>query len=175
MSLTDGGTGLINVPFDTSVGNWTINSLTAFSQPYVGDATDDYVYIYGGSLSGTDSTPLTITATETGFSAFPTADTFDMSLNTLSSATETGKINSTVIGTLGPSSGVSSQTVSGPPSMFSMTDQLVVQPAFTAANGEVYLFSSVGGSPTPEPGTVTLLISALLGLAGVTYLRRRRA
>ena len=32
-----------------------------------------------------------------------------------------------------------------------------------------------GGTPTPEPTSLTLLISALLGLVGSVYLRRRRA
>jgi hypothetical protein len=31
------------------------------------------------------------------------------------------------------------------------------------------------GQPIPEPGTLTLLVSAMLGLAGAFYLRRRRA
>jgi len=33
----------------------------------------------------------------------------------------------------------------------------------------------IDGNPTPEPTTLALLVSALLGYAGVVYLRRRRA
>ena len=37
------------------------------------------------------------------------------------------------------------------------------------------LIASNGPVGVPEPGTLTLLVAALLGLAGAAYLRRRRA
>ena len=46
-------------------------------------------------------------------------------------------------------------------------------PDIGGATGELTLY--FGTAPVPEPGTLTLLISALLGLAGAFYLRRRRA
>jgi len=45
----------------------------------------------------------------------------------------------------------------------------------TTYTNPLYAISSPITVPVPEPGTLTLLVSELLGLAGAVYLRRRRA
>ena len=165
-SATDGGSGWISVPFGTVVGNWTIDTLDAWSYPVLTDANnDDYVQLFCPAVVGTDSTPLTVTATETGFSPFPTANTFNMVLNTQNTATQTGFINGTLIGTLGPSATAltASLPVSGQASTFTMTDTLVIQPtSLGTTNGEIELLSA---APVPEPTSLALLGTALLVLS----------
>ena len=149
-TYTDSGSGMINVPFGTAVGTWSIDSLTIYSQPAIGDSTDDYVYVYGGSLeNNSGSAPLVIKATETGFTAFSTANaTFDMTLQDYAevTATSTGQINSTTIGNLAiaapAGTAATSSTVinnSAVTSPFNMTETVVINGSAgsTEASGPV--------------------------------------
>ena len=178
ISTDVGNTGYISLPFGTVVGNWTINSFSAYSQPFTGDSTDDYVVVNMGSDASTGSTPLKITATETGFTPFPTANgTFDMVVNNFSGASvnSNGMINSATIGTFTtPTSSALTTNLpvsSGLTSTFSMTEQLVVNtPSSGPVFGELYLFTN---AVVPEPSAWVLAVLGLVGLFGTRRIGRR--
>ncbi len=177
-TYTDSGSGLITISFGTTINGWEFLSGSVYSQPYVGDASDDYTVLNLGSIENiSSSSPLTLTVTETSFSPFSTTlGTFDMSLSDYAGVNSslTGFINNTSINTLNTTSGnaaISSQNInnSGLTSSFSMTETVVL-PASPEASGpvfaELYLF------PVPEPTTISLVAAGLLGLLA---LRRSKA
>src|ERR1017187_6843924 len=161
-TYADSGSGFINTG-SLTINNWQLPAgVLAYSQPFQGDAGDDYVIINVGSLETSGHVPaLIITATETGFAPFTTTNaTLDMVLSnsTAVSGILTGKINGTRIGTLTTANGaiVTNLPVSiGLTSTFSMTETLAfgqsVSPAPGSASGDLYPF------PVPEPSTWVLL------------------
>jgi hypothetical protein len=171
--FTDGGTGFIDTGSFSS-GFWNLPSgIIAYSQPYQGDATHDYIVIDVPSISITNGPTLIITATETGFTPFPTSNgTMSLLLsNSTLSGVLTGQVNSTFIGRL--SGGVSNNTLlvtnNGLTSTFSMTETLAFDQhlgSFASGSG----FAEIELSTVPEPSTVALVsVAAILG----TVVRRR--
>jgi hypothetical protein len=180
-TYTDGGSGFATIPNQTTINNWYLVGGMAYSKPALGDASDDYVVINLGSVENEGSSSgLTVTATETGFVPFATANgTFDMTLSDYAEvgATSTGLINSSTINSLNIPTPAETATTSSQPvnnsgltSTFSMTETIVL-PASPEASGsvegELYLFYT----PVPEPTTIGLLAT---GLLGALTIRRRK-
>ncbi len=176
-TYTDSGSGLINTG-SLTINNWNLPAgVLVSSQPFLGDANDDYVIINIGSIETTQGVArLQIAATETGFAPFPTANgTLDMVLSnfTAMSGIVTGKINNTQIGTLAKVNGSAVATLpvnnSGLTSTFSMTETLAFGGSFSpvsgSAYGELHLFA------VPEPSTWALLA---MGIGVVLVSRRSR-
>jgi hypothetical protein len=175
--FTDGGTGFINTGSLTS-GNWVFPSgITAYSQPFQGDATHDSIVIDVPTLQGSNNAPnLYITATETGFTPFPTPNgtaalTFS---NTMPVAgILTGMVNNTVIGRLNSTSITNILVTNNVlTNTFSMTESISFafsgpQSVSGSGYGELSLVA------VPEPSTAALVIAA--AMLGCVVRRRRRS
>ena len=136
--------GMISVPYNTVVGNWTIDELSVYTDPILGltIGVTDEVYIFGPSFTASSghAAALTVTATET-FPAFPTANNFILTLNTTVPGvpTETGDVNGSQIDGPLTSSATHSTTIPGPTAQFTLTDTLVLTAdggSLEAANGQ---------------------------------------
>jgi hypothetical protein len=171
-TYTDSGSGSISIPTDTTIGGWEFlsgNQVT--SQPALGDASDDYLYINLGDIENVSgSLPVMITATESSFTAFSSDNgIFNMSLldNAGANSFSEGYLNGASVNSLNETSGEtsSSQPIvnSALTSPFTMKETLVLS-ASPAASGqtsaELYL------TPLPEPSTIGLVAGGLLGLWG---------
>src|SRR6266404_1493068 len=168
------------VSFSGSVGAWAVNLTSGFSAG-PGEPTMDLLSLDATSSSGSPD-PLEIELSDNGFSAGASLFSLTSSGHTVSGsgtatysayfdAGNTDFAKTTLIGTLGPFSGLYATSTTGAGTTgtpYSLTEDLVL----TAGAGGVRWSTDSSITDAPEPASLTLLGSALLGLGLLGRLRK---
>ncbi|HVM59360.1 MAG TPA: hypothetical protein VMV72_00700 [Verrucomicrobiae bacterium] len=157
-SFTDGGSGFVNTGALTFT-NWSFpDGITAYSQPYQGDPTHDYLVINVPALSGTHPGELFISATETGFAALPFGrGSLSMLMSNTSVYTVmTGTVNNATVAafSIGSMLAVTNLTItSGLGSTFTMSETIgIIYPYGSQPRGAPMQTCSCSPSRSRLPG-----------------------